>query len=409
MTKTVLLSVVVVLLSSACVIRAKPARSVELPAAAPTRLSAADLALVARVDSFTRARVAMDSLSGVVLLAHNGTPIYVFTAGFANRDTGTPNRVDTKFNLASVDKYFTRVAIYQLAQTGRLSLADTVGKFIPEYPNATVRSAITIRQLLDMRSGIGDFDDDNLKTYRAALSRLRNIDDYLALFAHDSLHFQPGTQTEYSNGGYVVLGKIIERASGETYYDYVRRHIFEPAAMANTGYFVRGEVVPNLAIGYTADPIVVGDTSANAPPLPVRRPNTELLAYRGSSAGGGYSTAGDLLKLANALFEHRLLNAAFTDSLMRMRKTGPGQFDFDGWAGGAEGINTSFYMHTTGHTLIVLSNYDPPSANVYRQKLWKEWLPEWLVSKTAATPSPTRSARPDTVRASRPASRTSTL
>ncbi|HJQ09896.1 MAG TPA: serine hydrolase [Gemmatimonadaceae bacterium] len=347
-----------------------------IPASRPT--SRADEVLVGRVDSFTKARVAIDSLSGVVLLTHDGVPIYAFAAGFADRSTGARNDLDTKFNLASVDKYFTRIAIWQLAQAGKLAVNDTVGKHIRDYPNARVRSSVTIRQLLDMRSGIGDFDDDNGKTYRAALPRLRTIDDYLALFATDTLNFAPGTKAEYSNGGYVVLGKIIERASGESYYDYVRRHIFEPAGMSNTGYWVRGERVANLAIGYTADPSVNGETTPGALPLKERRPNTSLLAYRGSSAGGGYSTANDLLKLANALSAHRLLNTAFTDSLLRIRRTGPGEFDFDGWQGGAEGINTSFYMHSTGHTLIVLSNYDPPSANVYRAAMWREWLPEWL-------------------------------
>jgi CubicO group peptidase (beta-lactamase class C family) len=318
----------------------------------------------------------------VVLLARDGVPIYEFTTGLADRDLRTSNHVGTKFNLGSVDKYFTRIAIRQLEQAGKLSVTDTVGKHIPDYPNMEVRTKVTIQQLLAMRSGVGDFDSDNYRTYRAALPRLRSIDDYLALFATDSLHFAPGTNYEYSNGGYVILGKIIERASGELYYDYVRRHIFDPAGMLNSGYFTRDERVTDLAVGYTADPIVAGDTTTDAAPLTVRRANTALLAYRGSSAGGGYSTAEDLLKLSRALFAHRLLNAAFTDSLMRFRKTGPGEFDWDGWLGGSEGINALFYMHSTGHTLIVLSNYDPPSANVYRRKLWNEWLPQWLLTPT---------------------------
>jgi D-alanyl-D-alanine carboxypeptidase len=346
-------------------------------------LARADSVLVARLDSFTRARTAVDSLSGVVLLAKGGTPIYRFTVGLADRNAGTRNSLETKFNLASVDKYFTRIAIRQLQQAGRLSTADTVGKHLPDYPNAQVRSRVTIEQLLDMRSGMGDFDSNNGKTYRAALPRLRTIDDYLTLFAHDSLLFPPGTKQEYSNASYIVLGKIIERASGETYYDYVQKHIFGPAGMSNTGYFTRDATVPNLAVGYTSDPIVAGETTPNAPPLKERRPNTALLAYRGSSAGGGYSTAEDLLGLSRALFAHRLLDAAFTDSLMKFRKTGPGEFDWTGWLGGSEGINTLFYMHSTGHTLIVLSNYDPPSANEYRRRLWTEWLPEWLRSPGA--------------------------
>jgi CubicO group peptidase (beta-lactamase class C family) len=263
----------------------------------------------------------------VVLLAHDGQSIYSLAAGFADRAKRLPNRPDTKFNLASVDKYFTRIAIWQLSQAGKVATSDTVGRFLPDYPNAEVRAKVTIGQLLSMRSGMGDFDDDNGRTYRAALLHLRSIDDYLSLFARDSLHFAPGTRAEYSNAGYVVLGKIIERVSGESYYDYARKHIFEPAGMKNTGYFTRGAEVRNMATGYTVDPIVVGDTNPNATPLKERRPNTSLLAFRGSSAGGGYSTAEDLLNLSRALFSHRLLSVAFTDSLMRFRNTGPGKFD----------------------------------------------------------------------------------
>jgi CubicO group peptidase (beta-lactamase class C family) len=354
------------------------AHSGALTAARPT-LDRRDSALVARIDSFTQARAAMDSLSGVVLLARDGVPIYTSAIGLANRATGAPNRLDTRFNLASLDKYFTRIAIRQLQQAGKLSVTDLVGKHLPEYPNRRVREEVTIKHLLDMRSGLGDFDGDNYATLVARRLTLRTLDDYLALFANDSLDFDPGSKQAYSNAGYVVLGKVIERASGQSYYDYVRQHVFEPAGMVNTGYYAPDDRAPNTAIPYTTAPAVIGDFGAGAKKLSERRPATSLLAYRGSSAGGGYSTAEDLLRLSIALHARRLLNAAFTDSLLNFR---PGPFSFDGWAGGSEGINTVFYMHTTGHTLIVLSNYDPPSANDYRRNLWSDWLPAWLRTST---------------------------
>ncbi len=339
-------------------------------------------ALVATIDSFTRARAAMDSLSGVVVLARGDETLYAFSTGFADRAAGTRNGPGTRFNLASVDKYFTRIAIRRLQQAGKLKLSDLVGTHVPDYPNARVRDEVTIKHLLDGRSGLGDFDDDDYRTYRASLTKLRTLDDYVALFAGDSLQSTPGTTYAYSNAGYVVLGKIIERASGQSYYDYVRRHIFEPAGMTNTGYFTVDDAAPNTAVPYTTSPKAIGDHSAGAAPLPQRRPATPLLAYRGSSAGGGYSTADDLLRLARAITSHRLLDAAHTDSLLGFRSRGPGYFDWDGWAGGGEGINTLFYLHSTGHVLVVLSNYDPPSAQVYRAKLWNEWLPRHLGLKS---------------------------
>jgi D-alanyl-D-alanine carboxypeptidase len=368
-----------------CAAPARHAGSAGAPASAPAAtLAPADSALVATVDSFTRARAAMDSLSGVVLLARDGVPIYTFTAGVADRARGTPNTTSTKFNLASLDKYFTQIAIWQLARAGRLSRSDTVGKHLPDYPNERVRREVTIQHLLSMRSGLGDFGSDNYRTYVERRHTLRSLDDYLALFAADSLEFAPGTRQSYSNAGYVVLGKIVERLSGRSYYDYVREHVFIPAGMVSTGYFAVDERVPEMAVPYTTSPSAAGDFSEDAPALPERRPATGLLAYRGSSAGGGYSTAEDLLRLSRALQSHRLLDAAFTDSLLGWRNTGPGQFEWSGWAGGAEGINTMFYMQSTGHTLIVLSNYDPPSANVYRGKLWSEWLPAWLRAAPSA-------------------------
>jgi CubicO group peptidase (beta-lactamase class C family) len=226
-----------------------------------------------------------------------------------------------------------------------------------------------------MRSGLGDFGRDDYETFVARRLELRTLDDYLALFADDPPHFAPGSRRAYSNAGYVVLGKIIERASGQSYYDYVRQHVFEPAGMVNTGYHAPDDRAPNVAIPYTTAPVVIGDLAEDARRPSERRPATSLLAYRGSSAGGGYSTAEDLLRLSNALHGHRLLNAAFTDALFDVR---PGPFSFDGWTGGSEGVNTVFYVHTTGHTLVVLSNYDPPSATDFRWMLWNDWLPAWL-------------------------------
>jgi CubicO group peptidase (beta-lactamase class C family) len=333
---------------------------------------------VAVVDSFTRARVAMDSFSGVVVLARDDETLYSFSTGFADRAAGARNGPSTRFNLASNDKYFTRVAIRQLQQAGKLTMSDLVGKHLPGYPNARVRNEVTIKHLLDGRSGLRGFDNDDDRTYRASLMKLRTLDDYVALFATDSLQSTPGTTYAYSNAAYVVLGKIVESASGQSYYDYVQRHIFEPAGMVKTGYFTVDEVTPNMAVPYTTSPKAIGDFSAGAKKMTERQPATPLLAYRGSSAGGGYSTADDLLRLARAIRSHRLLDAAHTDSLLGFRSPRPGYFDWDGWTGGSEGMNTVFYLHSTGHVLVVLSNYDPPSATEYRRMLWNEWLPQRL-------------------------------
>ncbi len=337
----------------------------------------ADSVLALEIERFTRMRIAADSFSGVVVLERRGTPLYRVATGLADRSSGAPNSFDTKFNLASVDKYFTRIAIRQLQQAGKLALTDSVGKHLPDYPNDRVRREVRLNHLMGMTSGMGDFGSD--AEFSARRLSLKTLDDYVQLFARDTLLFAPGTKQSYSNAGYIVLGKIVERLSGQSYYEYVQRNIFDPAGMRNTGYFTLDDDTRGRAIGYTADP-----TAAIAPAAHPRVPHTSFLPFRGSSAGGGYSTAEDLLALSRALLSYKLLDRKHTDLMLDFGTPKPGEFGWSGWTGGAEGANTVFYMHTTGHTLVVLSNYDPPTATVYRRKLWSEWLPAWLAHR--ATP-----------------------
>ena len=338
-------------------------------------LTGRDSVLAARVEQFARARAEVDSLSGIVVLARGDQRLLRYATGYADRRGNVAIDDDTRFNLASLDKFFTRIAIRQLQQQGRLSMDDLVGKHLPDYPHEQVRREVTIRHLYDMRSGMGDFGDDDYATMRTRLADLRTLRDYLALFADDSLAFPPGTKTRYSNASYVVLGLIIERITGDTYYDYVQRHIFDVAGMRRTGYFSPVSGDRNTAVGYTASSLA--RAAANVGPG-ARAPTTPLLAARGSSAGGGYSTANDLLALGRAVMEHRLLDRAHSDSLLDLTiPTLPG-VRVGGWAGGDSGINTVLYLHTTGHVLLVLSNYDAPSASVFRRHFWDAWLPEWL-------------------------------
>ena len=338
-------------------------------------LTGRDSVLAARVEQFARARAEADSLSGIVVVASGDRQLLRYATGYADRSRQAAVDGDTRFNLASLDKFFTRIAIRQLQQQGRLSMDDVVGKHLPDYPNQRVRREVTIRHLYEMRSGMGDFGSDDYATMRARLSELRTLRDYLPLFVDDSLAFPPGTRTRYSNASYVVLGLIIERVTGDTYYDYVQRHIFDVAGMRRSGYFAPTSGDRNTAIGYTANPLARAAADAAAG---TRAPNTALLAARGSSSGGGYSTANDLLALGRAVMGHELLDRAHSDSLLDLTfPTLPG-VRVGGWAGGDAGVNTVFYLHSTGHVLLVLSNYDPPSATVFRRQFWDAWLPEWL-------------------------------
>src|SRR5262249_15110190 len=147
--------------------------------------------------------------SGAVLLAKGKTPIFREAYGFASREGKLPNRPDTKFNLGSINKAFTRIAIEQLARAGKLRLDDTIDQWIPEHPAEEGRR-ITIAQLLDHKGGVGDVFGPK---YEAAdRAKLRQIKDWVPLFRDEPLHFEPGTRQEYSNGGYVLLGRVVETA-----------------------------------------------------------------------------------------------------------------------------------------------------------------------------------------------------
>ncbi len=332
------------------------------------RLTPAELlrAVDATVDSVARA----DQFSGVVLLARDGRPILGRACGLAEKRFRAPNRGDTRFNLGSINKIFTRVAIGQLVEQKKLSLSDPVGKYLNDFP-PEIADRVTIAQLLDMSSGMGDFFGPEYDAMNK--SNLRTLRDYFPLFAKKPLEFEPGTDHRYSNAGYVTLGAVIERVTGQDYADYMRDHVWKAAVMESTGFFESDAPEPNVAMGYTRR--LPGHEDSAPPRVGPRRENIFSRPARGSSAGGGYSTAGDLLRFANALQAGRLLGAGWTRWMFTGEAPGgaesaaasaaasaSGKGGF-GFAGGAPGLNALLEIDSeSGYTLIVLSNYDPPSA-----------------------------------------------
>lgn len=294
-----------------------------------------------------------DQFSGVVLVAKDGQPVLTRPWGYADREKKIANTVDTKFNLGSINKIMTRIAIGQLLKAGKLSFSDKLISVLPDYPNKQIAEKVTIGQIVTMKSGLGDVFTD--RYFAGDTHKLRTLKDYVPLFVDKPLEFEPGTKSRYSNAGYLVLGLVIEKLSGKNYYDYIRETIFEPAGMKDSGWFEIDKLPANTAIGYMK----------KGSPEP--RPNTPTVPGRGSSAGGGYSTAGDLLKLAKALKSGKLVIPSDDGTL-------PSEFAGIGIAGGAEGINAAFLTSSkTGYTVIVLSNYDPPSAEGPAMQV-NDWL-----------------------------------
>jgi CubicO group peptidase (beta-lactamase class C family) len=330
----------------------------------PPMTEAEALAEIARAAD---AAAASDRFSGVVLVARGDRPVLHRAWGLASREHGVPNRPDTKFNLGSINKLFTKIAIGQLAEAGRLSLDDTIGRHLRDYPNAEAARTVTVRQLLDMQSGIGDFFGEEYDA--TPKDRLRRNADFLPLFAGKPLLFPPGTDRRYSNGGYVVLGEIVAKASGRDYHDTVRENVYARSGMTDTDSFESDVPVPNLAEGYTR---LRGFGERTEGP---RRRNVYTRPARGSAAGGGYSTAPDLLRFATALLADRLLSPPWTEWILARVEPAPGKPVGDrrrgglGVAGGAPGINAALEVdRETGLVLVVLANDDPPAAESLAKK-----------------------------------------
>lgn len=307
-----------------------------------------DAELVSTVGEYARTLAASDVFSGVIMVAHGGKPIFLESYGLADRAAKIPNRTNTKFNIGSINKTFTGIAVRQLAAEGKINLNDPIKKYLPDYPNADAAAKVTVQHLLNMTSGIGDFFGERYDA--TPKEKIKSLKDYLPLFADKPLEFEPGARNLYSNGGYIVLGLIVEKASGTDYYAYVREHIFKPAGLADTESFAKDAVVANRALGYTG-------SGAQ------RESNYNTLPGRGSSAGGGYSTAADLLKYVTALDK-----GVFGGAAPELQ----GGF---GIAGGAPGLNAAVeWDPQRGYAVIVLANLDPPAATSVARQI-RSWLP----------------------------------
>jgi CubicO group peptidase (beta-lactamase class C family) len=326
----------------------------------PPRASEADVlrALQQRLD----ATVSGDRFSGAVLIAKNSAPVFTRAAGMADRERKVANELSTRFRIGSMNKMFTAVAILQLVQAQKISLADPLGKLVPDYPNKNVATKVTVEHLLSHTGGTGDIFGPEFDAHR---DTLRTLDDYVRLYGNRDLDFEPGSRWDYSNYGFILLGVIIEHVTGRTYYDWVDAHVFGPAGMTSTGSLPEDQPVAKRAVAYTTHGGGGAWVSA-----------ASTLPYRGTSAGGGYSTVEDLLSFANALRAHKLLDAAHTELLTTgKRDLGDGVKYAYGFAdatingvrcighdGGAPGMNGELLACDSGYTIAVLANMDPPVA-----------------------------------------------
>lgn len=301
-----------------------------------------------------------NEFSGTVMIARDGEILFHHAYGFASKRFKVKNTLETKYNLGSCNKLFTAIGIAQLMQRGDLSIDDPISKYLDYFP-AEISGNVTIRHLLQMRAGWGDYWANEY--YLENRNQLRDVSDYMEFIKDIPLDFEPGSNFQHCNTCYEIMGAIIEVISGMDYFDYIRENIYKQVGMKNSDSFDRDGPADNLAMGYTNMNRLATDDKKYA------WSNNYILSPRGTPAGGGYSTTGDLLKFDNALRSYKLLNQAYTHFLFN-RWEGSSEDDpglpsrISRTAGGAPGVSADIIRDFNhGYTIIVLSNYDFPVAN----------------------------------------------
>jgi CubicO group peptidase (beta-lactamase class C family) len=340
-----------------------------------------DAELTAALGDFVNKLARADLFSGTVFLAKDGRRLYGMAFGEASKDFGVPNALDTKFNLGSMNKMFTAVTIAQLVEQGKLSYDDPLSKFMPDFPSADAAKKIRIKHLLTHTSGLGSYF--NAEFNRSSRANFRTVDEMLTLAKNEQLAFEPGARWSYSNTGMLVLGKVIEVVTKQDYFDYVREHLAKPAGMTSTDAYQLDEVNKNLAVGYQRE--YADDGSKRY------KNNLYMHVIRGGPAGGGYSTAEDLVRFAESLKSGKLVSAATYELLTTPKpdvnspEYGYGfgvssQTGIVGHSGGFPGISSNLDIFKgSGYVAVVMSNYGGASQPVV------EKIRALVKSRTAGT------------------------
>jgi CubicO group peptidase (beta-lactamase class C family) len=252
------------------------------------------------------------AFSGVISIRQNGKVLYERAAGYADRSNKLKNTLDTRFGIASGTKFFTALAIGKLIEAGELDfstrLVDCVDFDFPRYSES-----ITIRHLLVHTSGIPDYYDEEKETDFDNFSlsipcyELKGPRDYLAVFPDEEMKFNPGARLSYSNGGYILLGVVIEELTGMRYQDFVEQEIFKPIGMTRSGFFAMDRLPENTALGYIEEE---GGWRTNIYTLPII----------GASDGGAFTTARDIANLWDAFWGHNILSKEMVEIYVEPRE-----------------------------------------------------------------------------------------
>ncbi|UCG60323.1 MAG: serine hydrolase [Candidatus Zixiibacteriota bacterium] len=253
-----------------------------------------------------------EPFSGVVYLTKGDEVLFERGYGFANKSESIPNEITTRFQMASGCKIFTSVAICQLVESGKLGFDSLLGETIDTvFPNYS--PDITIRHLLTHSSGITSyFEEDVDPDYEAVwldtpMYRVRRPKDFLPLFQSKPMKFQPGEKFDYNDGGFILLGLVVESISGMEFSEYIQQNVFNPAGMTDSGYFSTDQLPERTAYAYIRN--LDGTWRTNFFAIPIK----------GGPDGGAYTTAPDMARFWNALLRGELLSEDMTSQMLEAK------------------------------------------------------------------------------------------
>lgn len=312
---------------------------------------------------------------GVVLITQRGKVIYKKAFGFANVELEVPMKAQIVFNIASITKQFTAVAILQLMEQGKLSLQDEITKYLLDY--SVNGQKITIENLLTHTAGIPGSSPEAMAKLQARRDVV-SLKEIIATFKDRPLDFPPGTKWSYSNNGYMLLGAIIEKVSGSSYSEYLEKNIFKPIGMTQTHFGDDYVITKNRAASYLY-------SRAESRFLNARNDKIEL-AY---SAGAIQSTAEDLFKWNEALQSHKLIRKESLEKAQTEYKLSNGKgtnYGYGWFIGNLQGspiiehggnmggfMSHAIYLPREDVFVVVLYNFRTPTH-----------LPEFLAGDLAA-------------------------
>jgi CubicO group peptidase (beta-lactamase class C family) len=312
--------------------------------------------LLPKFEEYAQAAAKADRFSGAILVARDGKVLVSKGYGMADVENDVPNTPETKFRLGSITKQFTAVSILLLQERGKLSVQDSICKYVAPCPEAW--QPVTIHHLLSHTGGVPDFT--GFPDYQKTMREPAPVESLITRFRDRPLDFKPGEDWKYSNSGYILLGHVVEKVSGKSYESFLRENIFEPLKMTSTGYDHADEIVKRRARGYAAGP---DGRVINASYLDMSIP---------FSAGGLYSTVGDLYLWDQALYGEKILKKQSLDAMFTAVRHDYGYgygvaklFNHRvlSHGGGIEGFSTSIHRFPDDRvTVIVLSNYEAANS-----------------------------------------------